>query len=170
MLWPGIFFIVFFYSGTFPAIGRESKVCIRPLLTWYQTGSKGNGHEKPWPYWLELVLRYEWPVLIGLFLCLVCQFFQSFVTRYLAIYGVGVFAAYSIIHYKTPWIIISIVWPLPLCLCGRRRGASKFLRKPFAWLDSRSSGFIVGALLSYPVQAERGQRKTAPGGVIWASQ
>ena len=31
--------------------------------------------------------------------------------RYLAIYGVGTLAAYSIMNYKTPWCIISIVWP-----------------------------------------------------------
>ena len=32
--------------------------------------------------------------------------------RFLAIMGVGTFMAYSIIHYKTPWCIISIIWPL----------------------------------------------------------
>jgi hypothetical protein len=32
--------------------------------------------------------------------------------RYLAVYGVGTLAAYSIVHYKTPWCIIAIVWPL----------------------------------------------------------
>ena len=32
--------------------------------------------------------------------------------RYLAIYGVGTLAGYSIVAYKTPWCIISITWPL----------------------------------------------------------
>src|SRR2546430_10392773 len=31
---------------------------------------------------------------------------------FLAILGVGTFAAYSIIAYKTPWCVISIIWPL----------------------------------------------------------
>ena len=31
--------------------------------------------------------------------------------RYLAIYGLGVLFAYSIVPYKTPWCIISIIWP-----------------------------------------------------------
>ena len=31
--------------------------------------------------------------------------------RYLALYGLGVLLAYSIVPYKTPWCIISIVWP-----------------------------------------------------------
>src|SRR5206468_1702415 len=32
--------------------------------------------------------------------------------RYIAIYAVGILMAYSIVHYKTPWCIISIIWPL----------------------------------------------------------
>ena len=31
--------------------------------------------------------------------------------RFLAIYGLGVLFAYSIVPYKTPWCIISIAWP-----------------------------------------------------------
>ena len=38
--------------------------------------------------------------------------FQSLSLRFLAILGVGTFMAYSIIAYKTPWCIISIIWPL----------------------------------------------------------
>ena len=107
--------------------GQRSLPDLRDLVS---DRSKGNGHEKPWPYWLELILRYEWPVLVGLFLCLACQFFRNFVIRYLAIYGVGVFAAYSIIHYKTPWIIISIVWPL-LFVFAAGAAAKKIPRKAF---------------------------------------
>ena len=142
-----IFFIVFFYSGTFlnwPGL----KGLYLTFATWYQTGSKGNGHEKPWPYWLELVMRYEWPVLIGLVLCLACQFFRNFVIRYLAIYGVGIFAAYSIIHYKTPWIIISIVWPL-LFVFAAGAAAAKIPRKAFYMVGLALIGFGFGALVSY---------------------
>ncbi len=146
----GIFFIVFFYSGTFlnwPGV----KGIYETFATWYQTGSNGNGHEKPWPYWLELTLRYEWPVFIGLLLCLACQYFQSFVVRYLAIYGVGLFAAYSIIHYKTPWIIISIVWPL-LFVFAAGAAALKIPRKAFLIVGFAGLGFAMGAVASYLVQ------------------
>ncbi|MEO5719524.1 MAG: flippase activity-associated protein Agl23, partial [Chthoniobacterales bacterium] len=147
-----IFFIVFFYSGTFlnwPGL----KGLYGTFAVWYQTGSNGNGHEKPWPYWLELVLRYEWPVLVGLFFCGLCQFFRNFVVRYLAIYGVGVFAAYSIIHYKTPWIIISIVWPL-LFVFAAGAAALKIPRKAFAIVLMAAVGFGFGVLVSYFVQTE----------------
>jgi uncharacterized protein (TIGR03663 family) len=46
--------IVFFYSGTFfnwPGL----KGLYQTFETWSKTGSNGNGHEKPWPYWLELI-------------------------------------------------------------------------------------------------------------------
>jgi hypothetical protein len=65
-------------------------------------------------------------------LCLACQFFRNFVIRYLAIYGVGIFAAYSIIHYKTPWIIISIVWPL-LFVSAAARLRRRFRARPSTW-------------------------------------
>jgi len=145
-----LFFIVFFYSGTFlnwPGL----KGLYQTFATWYQTGSKGNGHEKPWPYWLELIMRYEWPLFIGLVLCLACQFFRNLFIRYLAIYGAGVFAAYSIIHYKTPWIIISIVWPL-LFLFAAGAAALKIPRKAFAIVGLTVIGFGFGALVSYLFQ------------------
>ena len=56
-------------------------------------------------------MRYELPVLAGLILCLFWQRFKNVSLRYLAIYGVGTLIAYSIVKYKTPWCIISIIWP-----------------------------------------------------------
>ena len=103
--------IVFFYSGTFfnwPGV----KGLYLTFETWFKTGSNGNGHEKPWHYWLELIARYELPVLFGLLFSLYCPFIKNISLRYLAVYGVGTLIAYSIVHYKTPWCIIAIVWPL----------------------------------------------------------
>ena len=54
-------------------------------------------------------------------LCLFCLRFKNVSLRYLAIYGVGTLMAYSIVHYKTPWCIISIVWPLFVDLWHRCR-------------------------------------------------
>ena len=102
--------IVFFYSGTFfnwPGV----KGLYQTFETWSKTGSNGNGHEKPWHYWLELIARYELPVLFGLLFSLYCPFIKNISLRYLAVYGVGTLIAYSIVHYKTPWCIIAFVWP-----------------------------------------------------------
>jgi uncharacterized protein (TIGR03663 family) len=107
----GAFAIVFFYSGTFfnwPGL----KGLYTTFQTWFKTGSNGNGHEKPWHYFLMLIPRYELPVLFGLLFSFYCPFIKNITLRYLAVYGVGTLIAYSIVHYKTPWCIIAIVWPI----------------------------------------------------------
>ncbi len=107
----GIVAIFFFYSGTF-FHWNGVKGIYQTFHTWFQTGHNGNGHEKPFYYWLILVSRYEWPICAGLIFAPLCLWFGNFAVRYLAITGVGIFIGYSIVHYKTPWCIISIVWPL----------------------------------------------------------
>ncbi len=117
----GIAAIVLFYSGTF-FHWNGVKGLYQTFHAWFQTGHNGNGHEKDafdlwkdhhWTncYWLVLIARYEWPICAGLILSSLCLVLRSFSLRYLAIMGVGVFIAYSIVHYKTPWCIISIIWP-----------------------------------------------------------
>jgi len=107
----GVGVIVFFYSGTF-FHWNGLKDLFRTFHAWFETGSNGHGHEKPWYYWLGLIARYEWPCSAGLVFCAFCQRFRTLSLRYLAITGVGIFVAYSVIHYKTPWCVISIIWPL----------------------------------------------------------
>ena len=107
----GIGAIVFFYSGTF-FHWNGLKDLFKTFHAWFETGSTGHGHEKAWYYWLNLIARYEWPACAGLILCAFSLLFRNFSLRFLAILGVGTFAAYSIIAYKTPWCIISIIWPL----------------------------------------------------------
>jgi uncharacterized protein (TIGR03663 family) len=106
----GITLIVFFYSGTF-FHWDGVKGLYQAYLPWFKTGSEGHGHEKPWYYWLRLTARYEWPVLGGLILCLFSIRFKQTPLRYLAIYGIGTLMAYSVVRYKTPWCIISFIWP-----------------------------------------------------------
>ncbi len=107
----GIALIVFFYSGTF-FHWDGVKGLYQAYAAWFATGQEGHGHEKPWEYWLRLLGRYEFPLVLGLVLCPFCQLFKNIGLRYLAIYGVGTLIAYSIVKYKTPWCIISFTWPL----------------------------------------------------------
>ncbi len=113
--------IIFFYSGTFfnwPGL----KGLYTTFQTWFKTGSNGNGHEKPWQYWIlpygdrhdgALIPRYEQPMLIGLLFAAYCGIFVKNITlRFLAIFGTGTLLAYTVVHYKTPWCIIAFGWPL----------------------------------------------------------
>jgi uncharacterized protein (TIGR03663 family) len=106
----GIGAIVFFYSGTF-FHWNGLKDLFKTFHAWFETGSTGHGHEKAWSYWRDLIARYEWPICAGLILSAFSFLFRSLSLRFLAILGVGTFLAYSIIPYKTPWCIISFVWP-----------------------------------------------------------
>jgi len=115
--------IVFFYSGTFLDFQAVSGLW-KTHAVWFQTGLKAGGHEKTAydllgplnAYWLALMARYEWPalagVLAGLRYALPCD------SRYrlVAITAAGTLLAYSIIPYKTPWCLISILWPFYLLL------------------------------------------------------
>jgi hypothetical protein len=119
ILATGLALVVFFYSGTFlnlPEFSGEGlkhfwHTFTKVFRAWFATGNEGHGHEKPWYYWLKLIGRYEWPILAGLIFCLFCQRFKNVSLRYLAIYGVGTLIAYSIVRYKTPWCVVSIIWP-----------------------------------------------------------
>ena len=113
--------ILFFYSGTF-LNWSGVKGLYQAFKAWTETGAAGHGHEKPWDYWFKIMgpslefrradfLGYELPMLVGLILCVFCQKFKNVSLRYLAIYGVGSFIAYSCVKYKTPWCIISFGWP-----------------------------------------------------------
>jgi len=106
----GVALIVFFYSGTF-FHWTGLKGLYQAYKPWFETGSQGHGHEKPWYYWLLLISRYELPAAAGLLFCILALRFQNLFLRYLAIYGVGTVMAYSIVKYKTPWCIISFIWP-----------------------------------------------------------
>lgn len=104
--------ILFFYSGGFldPSSLRG---LFQTFADWFHTGMESEGgHEKVWYYWLELMGIYEWPAAVGLLYCVRALFpGMNRVSRFLAIYGCGTLAAYSIVKYKTPWCIISLLWP-----------------------------------------------------------
>ena len=99
---------------------------------WVHTGTaSASGHEKPRHYWLQLLagievaeagpgarvrvaatIASELPAALGLlasFALLAPR--TNRLARYLAIYGVGALIGYSLVPYKTPWCVISLVWP-----------------------------------------------------------
>lgn len=112
------FLIVFFYSGTFLNWSGVAGLG-KTFAAWFETGlEEAGGHEKTdyqyGPiniYWLALMARYEWFGLVGVLACVRCLFPAHAFVRYLAIFGGGVLLAYSLIPYKTPWLILVILWP-----------------------------------------------------------
>jgi uncharacterized protein (TIGR03663 family) len=108
-----LFAYVFFYSGNFfdwKGLGEP----LQSLMVWTHRGSNEEAHAKAWYYWLDLIRRYEWHFFAGLAGMAVCAFRGSRPVRLIAIYGFGCFLAYTIVKYKTPWCIISFLWPFTL--------------------------------------------------------
>lgn len=79
---------------------------------WTGRAVEGAGHEKPFLYWAELLGRYEWPALAGLVLLPAVLVRSRPAVRLVALYGLGVFLAYSLVPYKTPWCVLQLLWPL----------------------------------------------------------
>jgi uncharacterized protein (TIGR03663 family) len=111
--------MLLFYTGFF-VHWAGVLAFFRSFVAWFHTGTGGNGHDKPFFYWLQLFSRYEWAALAGLILSAKIglpmfnrdpETRRSHWLRLFAIYGAGTLLAYSIIPYKTPWCVIQLAWP-----------------------------------------------------------
>ncbi|MBS0658562.1 MAG: glycosyltransferase family 39 protein [Verrucomicrobia bacterium] len=103
--------IVFFYSGNLFRF-EDLKGLYLTFAAWAKTGATNKGHTKDWYYWLQLLFRYEWWTLAGLFLSF--RWLRPGADlrwRWLSIAALGTLTAYTIIPYKTPWCILAIAVP-----------------------------------------------------------
>lgn len=87
----------------------------RAYLPWTEKGFDGSGHEKPWPYFLGLLARFEPLALAGGVLGSAAaiwrrHWFGLFVTMAWVVQ----LAVYSAIPYKTPWLAMNVVLLLAL--------------------------------------------------------
>ncbi|MDX2081420.1 MAG: TIGR03663 family protein [Terrimicrobiaceae bacterium] len=150
----GVLAIVAFYSGFFHEFRRLAGL-YETFSAWFETGAKANGHDKPgydivgplnW-YWVALMLRYEWPALAGLAACVRYVFPSDVRLRYVAIAAGGTLLAYSIISYKTPWCIISMLWPFYIVgAAAAVEGAERCARPILAW--AAALPLLAGSLIS----------------------
>jgi len=136
--------IVFFYSGTFLDFRAVSGLW-ETHAAWFKTGMEAGGHEKTaydlvGPlnyYWLALMARcFEWPALLGVVAGLRYILPSDSRYRYVAIAAGGTLLAYSVIPYKTPWCIISILWPFYLALGTLLAEAAERFRRRIVWLTA----------------------------------
>ena len=81
---------------------------------WSQTGEKGNGHQKPFYYWIQVLTQFEWYAILGLLLVPFAVFMKKVPSEVrLAGATCGVlWLIYSIVAYKTPWCLLSFYWGL----------------------------------------------------------
>jgi uncharacterized protein (TIGR03663 family) len=113
----GIFFSVniLFYSSFFTnpkGVGDSLKA----FDLWTKTG-KSDFHGKPFYIYVKWLLQEESPVLalasVGALIAL-WRVRRNRFALFAALWGFGLLAAYSLINYKTPWLMLSMLVPLAL--------------------------------------------------------
>jgi hypothetical protein len=100
---------VLLFTGFFQAkgsFGGQLHKSIKAYLVWTKTGTSHGGHVKDACYYLHLGVRYELVLYMLAGLGLVTGWRERWV-RGPAIVGFGMFAAYSAIAYKMPWLPMS---------------------------------------------------------------
>jgi uncharacterized protein (TIGR03663 family) len=108
----GLLAVAVLFSGFF-LNSRGIADFFNAFLHWTQTGvGKKTGHEKPFFYWCTLMLRYEWPMVAAFAAMPFVAFVRDPRRRLLSVLAFGLWLASSIIPYKTPWLILNILWPL----------------------------------------------------------
>lgn len=80
------------------------------LMPWLKTGVGGNGHEKEFLHWTKLMGVNEMAVLAGFVAAIPFALKNKWIRFYL-VSTFFLWLIYSLIPYKTPWCIISIMWP-----------------------------------------------------------
>ncbi len=105
--------IVFFSS--FFTYEKGIGAAFEAYNVWSKTGSSDHAQNGTWAY-LKWLVGAEAPILILAALGLVIAFWKARhkFAMFAALWGFGLFAAYTIIPYKTPWIAINFVLPMAL--------------------------------------------------------
>lgn len=86
---------------------------VQTFTYWTKTGQSGI-YNREWSTYLSWMWSEEAPVLllgtIGALVALIRA--RSYLTVFCAFWSMGIFAAYSLVPYKTPWLALSIILPL----------------------------------------------------------
>jgi uncharacterized protein (TIGR03663 family) len=114
----------------------------RTFLLWAGKGVEGAGHGKPWDYFPRLLLSFE-PVIL---VCAVAGGWLALRRRdafgtFCALWTAGELAAYSVLRYKTPWLVLNIL--LPAVLTGGVLFRETFGRPAPAVLRAGLAGLLA---------------------------
>jgi uncharacterized protein (TIGR03663 family) len=112
-----LFINVIFYSSFFtnwPGVPDA----VRSVLMWTGRGVGGKEHAHEWHYYGGIMLKLELPLLAGAVIGSVAALWRG--TRFglfVFAWAAGISLGYSLISYKTPWLMVSLLIPLAM-LCG----------------------------------------------------
>lgn len=107
-----VYVFVLFFSSFFTYPEGIQKA-LDAYTIWTKTGSKDHTQNGTWGY-LKWGMAIEAPIFILSALGILIAFFKSRhrVPMFIGLWAFGLFAAYSIIPYKTPWLALSFLLPM----------------------------------------------------------
>ncbi|HEY8459486.1 MAG TPA: flippase activity-associated protein Agl23 [Blastocatellia bacterium] len=151
-----VFINVFFYSSIYTN-WKGVPDAIISIFLW--TGRSGSEHVKGFWYYIGVLLKLELPLLIGSLLA------GIFIVRrgtqfwlFAGAWTLGITLAYSIIGYKTPWLMISFLVPAAL-LSGyaaqRIYGATHLLSIRLLWVAAIVVVLIFNFRMAWTVNFEK---------------
>jgi len=120
--------MVLLFLGVYSGFGSNPRGIVDffvALMPWLKTGVQGHGHEKGFLTWSEMMGKNEFAILAGAALSLPFLLKNRWILFYFT-FSFLLWLIYSLIPYKTPWCLISILWPFAV-LAGF--GVEEFLKK-----------------------------------------
>ena len=92
-----------------------ASAAVKTFAFWTKTGT--SAHTQPWYTYLRWLAIEEWPLLTtaaaGMVIGLVQR--RNRFASFVALWAIGIVTAYSVIPYKTPWLVLNMIVPLALC-------------------------------------------------------
>lgn len=112
----GIFLLInfLFYSSFFTYYNGIHGI-LTTLKIWSKTGMHQGGHAKPFFYYFKLLRKFELPMLVLGIAGLYYAFrLRSKFTVFVSSWAILMYVIYSLIPYKTPWLVVNIILPLSI--------------------------------------------------------
>ena len=106
--------IILFFSSFFGNFWQGLREAVGTYSYWFRTGI--TQHKAPWYAYLTWLLREE-PVVLFLGTCgTALALFQrrSRFALFIGLWGYALLFAYSVLPYKTPWILLNVLLPMSL--------------------------------------------------------
>ncbi|HVO29690.1 MAG TPA: PA14 domain-containing protein, partial [bacterium] len=142
--------------------------------TWIGRGNQGAGHDKPFPYWIELLREYDAPIFwAGLLGTIAALWRRDRFGIFVVVWGWALWFVYSVIAYKTPWCNLNFTGPA--CILGGVlvreivEAANRASRQ--AWTGTALAALAPSLVLLAPVPAGPVlgvEGKNPPTHVTWA--
>lgn len=86
---------------------------------WGGRGLSGDGHDKPWWYFVAILAREEpWAIAAGVAGCALAIARRDAWNLGLVLWAATALAAYSLVPYKTPWLVLNPLLPILLIAGG----------------------------------------------------